>query len=72
MVTIHVCDDVRHDRKDFHCRQDLLLKHMGYFIDVTSGQDLDDVDISVHCDIGIFGWLICWIKHMEGEVRSSF
>ena len=24
--------------------------------------DLDDVDISVHCDIKIFDWLMCWIK----------
>lgn len=35
---------------------------MGYFNDITSGQNLEDVDISVHCDIYIFEWLMAWIQ----------
>lgn len=35
---------------------------MGYFAEVTSGQRLEDMDISVHCDIGIFEWLMRWVK----------
>lgn len=35
---------------------------MGYFRDITSGQSLEDVDISVHCDVTIFEWLMDWLK----------
>ena len=34
-----------------------------YFLrDITSGQSLEDVDISVHCDVTIFEWLMDWLK----------
>ena len=33
--------------------------------DITSGQSLEDVDISVHCDIAIFEWLMEWINREE-------
>jgi len=26
------------------------------------GQRLEDIDISVHCEIPIFDWLIKWVK----------
>jgi len=61
-VTIHVCDDGRDERRDFTCPQSLLLERMGYFSDVVQGQNLEDVDISVHCDVEVFDWLIHWIK----------
>jgi Domain of unknown function (DUF3342) len=35
---------------------------MGYFADVTNGQKLEDMDISVHCDLQIFEWLMKWVK----------
>lgn len=35
---------------------------MGYFADVTAGQRLEDMDISVHCDLQIFEWLMKWVK----------
>lgn len=35
---------------------------MQYFADVTSGQKLEEIDISVHCDIVIFDWLMRWVK----------
>lgn len=35
---------------------------MGYFADVTAGQRLEDMDISVHCDLQIFEWLMRWVK----------
>lgn len=28
----------------------------------VSGQRLEDIDISVHCEIPIFDWLIKWVK----------
>ena len=39
------------------------MEKMAYFKEITDGQHLDDVDISVHCDIKIFDWLMCWVKY---------
>lgn len=61
-VVIHVCDEVKNLTKDFTCPQKLLVSKMGYFADVTAGQKLEDMDISVHCDIKIFEWLMKWVK----------
>lgn len=46
---------------------------MGYFADVTAGQKLEDMDISVHCDIQIFDWLMRWVKRSgnDSSERSS-
>ena len=62
-IVIHVCDENRGAKKDFTCPQGLLMEKMEYFREITDGQHLEDVDISVHCDIKIFDWLMCWIKH---------
>ena len=67
LVTIHVCDDSRGEKKDFVCPQEALLGQMGYFRDITAGQSLEDVDISVHCDIAIFEWLMAWIKRQSDD-----
>ncbi|XP_017478928.1 PREDICTED: uncharacterized protein LOC108368564 [Rhagoletis zephyria] len=61
-VVIHVCDEVKNITRDFICSQRLLVNKMGYFAEVTAGQKLEEVDISVHCDIQIFDWLIKWMK----------
>ncbi|XP_060533747.1 SANT and BTB domain regulator of class switch recombination isoform X2 [Cylas formicarius] len=61
-VEIHVCDEVKNTKKTFICNQQLLVEKMGYFAEVTLGQNLEDMDISVHCDIGIFEWLMQWVK----------
>lgn len=57
-----MCDEVKGVSKDFMCPQKLLVSKMGYFADVTSGQRLEDMDISVHCDLQIFEWLMRWVK----------
>ncbi|XP_002007999.3 uncharacterized protein KIAA1841 homolog [Drosophila mojavensis] len=62
-VVIHVCDEVKNTSRDFTCPQGLLVSKMGYFADVTAGQRLEEMDISVHCDIQIFDWLMRWIKY---------
>lgn len=67
-LTIHVCDEVKGISRDFTCPQKLLVSKMGYFADITSGQKLSDMDISVHCDLEIFDWLIKWVKK---EMMSS-
>ncbi|XP_055606471.1 SANT and BTB domain regulator of class switch recombination isoform X2 [Uranotaenia lowii] len=61
-VIIHVCDEVKGTSRDFSCPQKLLVAKMGYFADVTAGQRLEDMDISVHCDLQIFEWLMKWVK----------
>ncbi|CAH1110164.1 unnamed protein product [Psylliodes chrysocephalus] len=61
-VEIHVCDEVKNAKKTFFCNQNLLVTKMGYFAEVTQGQRLEDMDISVHCDIGIFEWLMEWVR----------
>ncbi|XP_055627087.1 SANT and BTB domain regulator of class switch recombination [Toxorhynchites rutilus septentrionalis] len=61
-VIIHVCDEVKGTSRDFSCPQKLLISKMGYFADVTAGQRLEDMDISVHCDLQIFEWLMKWVK----------
>lgn len=61
-MLIHVCDEVKGSSKDFSCPQRLLVSKMGYFADVTAGQRLEDMDISVHCDLQIFEWLMRWVK----------
>lgn len=65
-VEIHVHDEVKNIKKDFLCNQKLLVEQMGYFAEVTMGQRLEDMDISVHCDVNIFEWLMRWVK------RDSF
>ncbi|KAF2368289.1 Protein of unknown function DUF3342 [Trinorchestia longiramus] len=61
-IVIHVCDEAHGLRQDFSCSRDLLVRHIGYFADLTRGQRLEDVDISVHCDVAVFEWLLRWVK----------
>ncbi|XP_066589997.1 SANT and BTB domain regulator of class switch recombination [Prorops nasuta] len=68
-VEIHVCDEAKNIKKDFRCPQKLLVQKMCYFADVTAGQKLEEIDISVHCDIVIFDWLMRWVK--KDFIRKS-
>ncbi|EZA50930.1 hypothetical protein X777_10558 [Ooceraea biroi] len=61
-VEIHVYDEDKNMKKNFRCPQKLLIQKMCYFADVTAGQKLDEIDISVHCDVVIFDWLMRWVK----------
>uniref|UniRef100_A0A8D8XBH6 Uncharacterized protein KIAA1841 homolog n=2 Tax=Cacopsylla melanoneura TaxID=428564 RepID=A0A8D8XBH6_9HEMI len=70
-VEIHVCDEVKNLKRDFKCSQKLLVSKMGYFAQVTMGQRLEDMDISVHCDINIFEWLMRWVKKDSGDKSTG-
>ncbi|XP_050441505.1 SANT and BTB domain regulator of class switch recombination [Adelges cooleyi] len=61
-IEINVCDAVQKVKKVFRCPKRLLISKMGYFAEVAKGQRLEDIDISVHCEIPIFDWLIKWVK----------
>ena len=62
MVVIHVCDEQRKKTQDFKCDRSLLLQYMKYFENYLSDQkSIDEIDISVHCDINIFEWLMNYV-----------
>lgn len=66
---IHVFDENRKVNKDFTCEKDLLVNHMKYFEKyLTEATSVDDIDISVHCDIKIFEWLMRYLKQKESEI----
>ena len=63
VVLIHVCDENRQVSKDFCCKRNILVKHMRYFERFLAENEngYDDIDISVHCDVEIFEWLMSYI-----------
>jgi hypothetical protein len=74
MIIIHVCDENKKMNKDFKCDKNLLISNMKYFEKYLSdSKTLDDIDISVHCDINIFDWLMRYIHRKEPtiEIKNS-
>lgn len=72
-IIIHVCDDVKKVERDFVCKRDVLVKEMLYFATyVADGRStLDDIDISVHCDVTIFEWLMEYVHHPDNPPSLS-
>ena len=56
-------------KQDFSCPRDLLIEEMKYFADYLSNDTdrWEDVDISVHCDVLIFDWLMKYVKQRDGR-----
>ena len=70
MIIIHVCDENKKMNKDFKCEKTLLVTHMKYFEKYLSdSKSVNDIDISVHCDIGIFDWLMRYIHKKEPTIE---
>ncbi|KAJ7987443.1 hypothetical protein DPEC_G00326530 [Dallia pectoralis] len=63
-MVIHVCDEAKNLKQDFMCPRDLLVSEMRYFSEYLSvdPQRWEEVDISVHCDVQIFDWLMNYVK----------
>ncbi|XP_062912040.1 SANT and BTB domain regulator of class switch recombination isoform X1 [Mobula hypostoma] len=63
-VVIHVCDEAKNLKRDFVCPRNLLVSEMKYFAEYLSvdAQRWQEVDISVHCDVHIFAWLMSYVK----------
>ena len=63
IVIIHVSDENRNISRDFCCKRDILVRHMKYFESFLAENEngYDDIDISVHCDVEIFEWLMQYI-----------
>eukprot|EP01063_Lacrimia_lanifica_P016387 TRINITY_DN22962_c0_g1_i1.p1 TRINITY_DN22962_c0_g1~~TRINITY_DN22962_c0_g1_i1.p1 ORF type:complete len:735 (+),score=238.76 TRINITY_DN22962_c0_g1_i1:84-2288(+) len=70
-VSIHVHDEVSNVSRNFICKRDVLLREMKYFNSYLSNDCcLDDLDISVHCDVSIFRWLMEYV-HNDPEHRPK-
>lgn len=72
-MVIHVCDEAKNLQKDFVCPRDLLISEMKYFAEYLSvdAQRWEEVDISVHCDVHIFDWLIRYVKRNTNDSGAS-
>jgi hypothetical protein len=74
MIVIHVCDENKKMNRDFKCDRLLLLQHMKYFDKyLADSKNLDDIDISVHCDVNIFDWLMRYVhkKNPHFEIKTA-
>ena len=60
-------------KQDFSCPRDLLIEEMKYFADYLSNDTdrWEDVDISVHCDVLIFDWLMKYVKQRYGRSMEA-
>ena len=60
-------------KKDFQCPRDLLVQEMKYFAEYLSldAQRWEEVDISVHCDVQIFEWLMQYVKRTDAGEKPK-
>ncbi|XP_058507014.1 SANT and BTB domain regulator of class switch recombination isoform X2 [Solea solea] len=72
-MVIHVCDETKNLKQDFTCPRDLLVKEMRYFAEYLSvdPQRWEEVDISVHCDVQIFDWLMNYVRRNSVTERNK-
>jgi DNA-directed RNA polymerase subunit RPC12/RpoP len=50
----------------------ILIKHMKYFEKhLKSAESTEDIDISVHCDVNIFEWLLNYIESDERKLAND-
>jgi hypothetical protein len=65
LVSIHVNDENRKMTRDFCCKRSVLMEYMKYFESFLKEAEsgYDDIDISVHCDVDIFEWLMTFIHY---------
>lgn len=71
-IMIHVIDDTKSQKKDFTFSRSLLVKYMKYFDKCLKKiSENDEIDISIHCDAGIFEWLLNYIFQQEEMENAS-
>ena len=69
-----MCDESKKRNQDFKCDRNILIANMKYFDKyLADSKNLEDIDISVHCDINIFDWLMRYIhkKDSKLEVKNA-
>ena len=62
-IIIHVTDDGRGIQRDFQCKRGILVRGMTYFQTyLNESTSCEDIDISVHCDVQVFQWLVQYLN----------
>jgi hypothetical protein len=63
-ISITVCDEAKTLKRQFSCNRSLLIREMRYFADYLKDEpdQVEEVDISVHCDLDIFQWLMSFVN----------
>eukprot|EP01052_Picozoa_sp_SAG31_P014062 SAG31_NODE_862_length_11416_cov_8.600336_4_plen_785_part_00 len=76
-IVIHVHDDRVGSSRDFHCTRTEIVQHMKYFerflVRRKTGpehMEEEEVDISVHCDISVFEWLVGFMRKPHDSVLT--
>jgi len=65
-IMIHVIDDSKDQKRDFTFSRGMLVKYMKYFEKCLEKiSEKDEIDISIHCDVVIFEWLLNYIYAIE-------
>ena len=71
-IMIHVIDDNKSQKKDFQFSRSLLVRYMKNFDKCLKKiSENDEIDISIHCDAGIFEWLLCYILAHEEKLKNN-
>lgn len=62
-IVILVIDEQRKIQRNYKCNRSMISKYMLYFSQYLDKEDHegDQLDISIHCDIKIFEWLIKYV-----------
>jgi len=68
-ITITVCDEAKSLKRQFTCNRTLLIHEMRYFADYLKDDpdQIEEVDISVHCDLDIFQWLMSFVNRRSSS-----
>jgi hypothetical protein len=68
-ITITVCDEAKSLKRQFTCNRTLLIREMRYFADYLKDEpdQIEEVDISVHCDLDIFQWLMLFVNRRSSS-----
>lgn len=66
-ITITVCDEAKNLKRQFTCNRTSLIQEMRYFADYLKDDpdQIEEVDISVHCDLDIFQWLMSFVDRRK-------
>lgn len=71
-LKIHVFDENRKISREFECYLHHLKKYMLYFEPyLREGRNTEDIDISVHCDVKIFDWLLRYVEYREWVIDKE-
>ena len=59
-------DELRKMKKNFKCKWKIIKSHMCYFEQYLKDENSNEqLDISVHCDVKIFEWLIKYVDYLQ-------